>query len=54
MKKIIVPIDFSNETDRVIEKAMQMAKALSSTVYLVHVKPPIKGCSGGDDLPIEE
>ncbi|MGB5444359.1 MAG: universal stress protein [Psychromonas sp.] len=55
MQKIIVPIDFSNGTEQVVEKATQMAKAFSGSLYLVHVEPPIKDSSGRDNgEPIAE
>jgi nucleotide-binding universal stress UspA family protein len=38
MKRILVPIDFSNATLRVIGLAQQLAKALDAEIHLVHVK----------------
>jgi nucleotide-binding universal stress UspA family protein len=38
MKRILVPIDFSNATLRVIDLAQQLAKALDAEIHLVHVK----------------
>ncbi len=55
MQKIIVPIDFSNGTEQIVEKAIQMAKAFAGSVYLLHVEPPIKDSSGRDNgEPIAE
>lgn len=55
MQKIIVPIDFSNGTEQTVGKAIQMAKAFSSSIYLVHVEPPIQDSSGRDNGdPIDE
>jgi len=55
MQKILVPINFSNDTEQIIQKSMQMAKAFSSSIYIVHVEQPIKDCSGRDNGdPIDE
>lgn len=55
MQKILVPVDFSSGTEQIIKKAIKMANAFSSTIYFVHVKPPIKDSSGRDNgNPIDE
>jgi nucleotide-binding universal stress UspA family protein len=38
MKRILVPIDFSDVTPPVIDLARQLAKALDAEIHLVHVK----------------
>jgi nucleotide-binding universal stress UspA family protein len=38
MKRILVPIDFSDTTPRVIDLARQLARALDAEIHLVHVK----------------
>jgi nucleotide-binding universal stress UspA family protein len=38
MKRILVPIDFSDVTPRVIGVAHQFAKALDSEIHLIHVR----------------
>src|SRR6266480_4829403 len=38
MKRILVPIDFSEVTPPVIDLAREFAKALHAEIYLVHVK----------------
>src|SRR6266498_4032148 len=38
MKRILVPIDFSDTTPRVIDLARQLAKALDAELHLVHVR----------------
>ena len=38
MKRILVPIDVSDATPRVIDLARQLAKALDAEIHLVHVK----------------
>jgi len=49
MQKIIVPVDFSNGTEEIVQKALQMAKAFSGSIYLIHVVPPIQDSSGRDN-----
>ena len=38
MKRILVPIDFSDATPPVIDLARQLAKGLNAEIHLVHVK----------------
>jgi len=38
MKRILVPIDFSDVTPLVIKLARELAKALDAEIHLVHVK----------------
>jgi nucleotide-binding universal stress UspA family protein len=38
MKRILVPIDFSDATPPVIDLARQLAKGLDAQIHLVHVK----------------
>ena len=38
MKRILVPIDFSDVTPRVIGMAQQLAKALDAEIHLIHVR----------------
>jgi nucleotide-binding universal stress UspA family protein len=38
MKRILVPIDFSDITPRVIGVAQQLAKALDAEIHLIHVR----------------
>jgi len=38
MKRILVPIDFSDVTPVVIDLARQLAKALDAEIHLVHVR----------------
>jgi len=38
MKRILVPIDFSDATPAVIDLACQLAKGLEAEIHLVHVK----------------
>lgn len=38
MKNILVPIDFSNATGRVLDLARQLGKAFGATIHLVHVR----------------
>ncbi len=55
MHKTLVAIDLSSDTEQIIQKSIEMAKAFSSIIYFVHVQPPIKDSSGRDNGdPIEE
>src|SRR5204862_8025810 len=38
MKRILVPIDFSDVTPLVIDLARQLAKSLGAEIHLVHVR----------------
>ena len=38
MKRLLVPIDFSDATTRVIDLARQLARALDAEIHLLHVK----------------
>jgi nucleotide-binding universal stress UspA family protein len=40
MKTILVPVDFSEVTDRVIDAAAALAERFESQVYLLHVADP--------------
>ncbi|HEU0274117.1 MAG TPA: universal stress protein [Candidatus Udaeobacter sp.] len=40
MKRILVPIDFSDVTPTVIDVAREFGKAFGATIHLVHVKEP--------------
>ncbi len=40
MKNILVPIDFSDATSRVLELARQLGKAFGATIHLIHVCEP--------------
>jgi nucleotide-binding universal stress UspA family protein len=41
MKTVLVPLDFSNATNRLVEKAVEIARALSAKVILLHVMEPM-------------
>ena len=45
MKRILVPIDFSDATPRVIDLARQLAKALDAEIHLVHVRELAAGAT---------
>ena len=38
MKRILVPIDFSDATPHVIDLAQQLAKGLDAEIHLIHVR----------------
>jgi len=41
--------------EKIVQKSMQMAKAFSGSIYLVHVEQPIKDSSGRDNGdPVDE
>ena len=39
MKRIVVALDYSDLTEKVVEQAIELAKAFDSLVYLVHCEP---------------
>ena len=47
MKRILVPIDFSDATPPVIDLARQLAKGLDAEIHLVHVKELIAAVAPG-------
>ena len=51
MKDILVPIDFSDVTDRVVERAAGLAKALAARLWLLHVAMPDPDFVGYDVGP---
>jgi nucleotide-binding universal stress UspA family protein len=52
MKTLLVPIDFSDVTARVVEMAAALAKAFGSRVVLVHVAEPEPQFVGYDPGPL--
>jgi nucleotide-binding universal stress UspA family protein len=52
MKTILVPVDFSDVTARVIEAAAALAKAFGSKVILLHVVEPEPEFVGYDPGPL--
>jgi len=51
MKKILVPVDFSDLATDVIEKAGEIAKAFGSEVYILHICVPDTYVS--EDAPLQ-
>jgi nucleotide-binding universal stress UspA family protein len=47
VKRILVPIDFSDVTPSVIDLARQLAKALGAEIRLIHVKELTAGATRG-------
>lgn len=43
MKKILIAVDFSDVTGRVVNEGVDMAKAFGATVCLMHTEPPTDG-----------
>jgi nucleotide-binding universal stress UspA family protein len=58
MKTILVPVDFSNVTIKVVKAAVHLAKPFQSKIILMHateVVPSMMGMGGGPDaLPVPE
>ena len=48
MKNIILPIDFSDTTDILVEGAVDFAKEIAGKIYLIHVAPADIGFAIGD------
>jgi universal stress protein A len=44
-KNILVPIDFSGNSDKVLQNALDIAKKFSSNIFLLHVVNIIQQCS---------
>jgi nucleotide-binding universal stress UspA family protein len=51
MKNILVPVDFSDVTERVIEEAGSLCEALAAKLWLVHVAAPDPDFVGYDGGP---
>lgn len=51
MKNILLPVDFSTSTTLLYEKTVSLARAFTSTVYVIHVVLPNENC---DDRGREE
>ena len=45
-KKILVPTDFSKDSDEALKQALELAQQYHSKVYLLHVAEPITQCAG--------
>ena len=48
MKNIILPIDFSDTTDTLVEGAVDFAKEIAGKIFLIHVAPADIGFAIGD------
>ena len=48
MKNIILPIDFSDTTETLLEGAVDFAKEITGKIYLIHVAPADIGFAIGD------
>lgn len=44
-KRILVPTDFSGDSDEALKQALELAKQYHAKVYLLHVNEPITQCS---------
>jgi nucleotide-binding universal stress UspA family protein len=45
-KRILVPTDFSDYSDKALKQALELAKQYNAKVYVLHVAEPIKQCAG--------
>ena len=58
MKTILVPVDFSDVTLKVVKAAVHLAKPFQSKIILMHVSelgPPLMGIGGGPDaVPVPQ
>ena len=43
MSKVLIAVDFSDVTGRVVNEGVKLAKALGSEVVLIHTEPPESG-----------
>lgn len=48
MKNIILPIDFGDSTDKLLQGALQFAKEINGNICLIHVAPSDMGFAIGD------
>ncbi|MEO6847414.1 MAG: universal stress protein [Chthoniobacterales bacterium] len=48
MTKILVPIDFSDSTPRVLDAALNLARSLDAHLILLHVVEPVTQFVGGE------
>ena len=48
MINIILPVDFSDATDRLVDGAMKFARELNGRICLIHVAPADIGFAIGD------
>lgn len=53
MKTLLVPIDFSDLTPRVLEKATELSKALGGRIVVLHVIQPPVNLSSSDPILVE-
>ena len=52
MKNILVPVDFSDIADRVVDAAACMAEMTGATITLIHVAPPEPDFVGYEPGPV--
>jgi universal stress protein A len=43
-KRILVPTDFSDNSDKALKQAMELAKQYNAKIYLLHVEKPVTQC----------
>lgn len=52
-KRILVPTDFSDDSDEALKQALDLAKQYNAKVYLLHVANPITQCAADYCLDTE-
>jgi len=52
-KRILVPTDFTSDSDTALQEAVEIAKVFHSKVFLIHVDDSIQEASGGDALGLD-
>lgn len=53
MKNLLVAVDFSDVTDRVVATAEQMARAFGAKVWLMHVVPDVRPLASFGEVPFQ-
>jgi nucleotide-binding universal stress UspA family protein len=53
-KKILVPTDFSQSSDRALEKALDLAEEYQAKVILLHVEEDVRQCAADYCLSMEQ
>ena len=53
MKNLLVAVDFSDVTDRVVAAAEQMARAFGAKIWLLHVVPEVPPVASLGEVPFQ-
>jgi nucleotide-binding universal stress UspA family protein len=52
-KRILVPTDFTKDSDRALQEAVDIAKVFHAKVFLLHVDRDLQTAAGGDALGLD-